>query len=153
VSFNVTFDEHFATNDPWTSDITPAAGTLHIGSNTYQLDTVVSSLAGFSPAGDIFMLRFLGIGPITFDGGEFAGLYLRLLPDLTLVSAPEISFGFTSPWAISYSYAALSGDVGITPVDVPAPGTAFLMLPAVALLFRFRGKSGQQVMTCRPACA
>jgi hypothetical protein len=84
-----------------------------------------------------------GTGPMIDGNASLFGLFLTLTPSLTTAFATDsIAVGFGYPvgdYATFYSYANLSGTFATTRgTSVPEPGTAFLMLPAVALLFRFR---------------
>jgi hypothetical protein len=147
-SFDVTFDDAgLGPTAPVTDlDLAPVFGTVRLGADEWTLDAgrIVQYSYSADPGNPIlwYQLQLTGTGPIIGAGASLFGLFLTLTPTLDeAFDTSSLSVGFGYPvgdYATLYSYAELSGNFAATRgTSVPEPGTAFLMLPALALLFRF----------------
>jgi hypothetical protein len=147
-SFDVTFDDAgLGPTAPVTDlDAAPVFGTVRLGAEEWTLDAgqIVQYSYSLDPGNPIlwYQLQLTGSGPLIDGNASLFGLFLTLTPSLAAAFASSFSVGFGFPvgeYATFYSYADLSGDFAATrSTSVPEPGTAFLMLPALALLFRLR---------------
>lgn len=138
ISWDFRLDDGFAALDPSTDDPfallpdQPTSGSLQIGAARYDLSLVrLSSYLPSSSSGatalDWVDVEIEGSGPDTAAGGNFIGLFVRIRPDLSLISAIP-GFSYSGPVGGLTS----TGTYHVEHQAVPLPPT--LPLIALALL-------------------
>src|SRR4029077_8882143 len=146
---DVTFDDSgLVSSMPITDlDLAPVSGTVQLGTNTWTLNAGHIPQYSFStsPGNPIlwYQLQLTGTGPTIGGNATLFGLFLALTPSLTEAfptASLSVGFGYPLDGGVTlYSYADLTGTFAASrSVSVPEPGTAFLMLSALAFGFRKR---------------
>lgn len=148
-SFDLTFDDSDipAPVSFSSGDLAPLSGSLQLGTDQWALNYGSAAFSYFPGPGIVgFQTRFTGTGPGTHSGGVLSYLYFDLTPELALIDdSIKVGFAYEDGSITRYSYAALTGDFDIErTTSVPAPGTALLMLSAIALLWRSRRGRGRK---------
>jgi hypothetical protein len=144
VNWQFTFDDAFlalnANDNVFAVGSQLVTGSARVGADTYALNFArLYSYRSDSVSSDILEYTFQveGSGPQSVSGGDFFGAWLTFDPSLR-VTQGQIGYGFTTVTPditiTNYGYLQLAGDYRLTHNAVPAPATAWLVLPALALL-------------------
>lgn len=144
-SFDVTFDDSSLGPIATTSfSVEPVSGTVKLGAYEWILDSGhITSYEFTLSDGHVnwYELQLTGTGPTIPSGASLFGLFTQFTPDLQLVSSQSLMVGFAYQFdgGTNFGYAYIDGNFAATKsTTVPEPATAFLMIPALALLLRKR---------------
>jgi hypothetical protein len=147
VEWDLTFDDSFvALGYPGLFSVPPPAvsGSLQVGPDEYTFTGMRFSSLSFGADFNTILsygAQMSAVGPGTSDGADFFAMFWSFGPDLSLVGAPHIGYGYSNDFGTVYGYVVASGDYSVGPANqVPEPATALLAIPPLALLWRRRSQ-------------
>lgn len=141
VDWELTYDDSFlglTLSDLFNSSPNDVSGSLQVGTAEYVFDSMrFFSLTFSGNTITAYRPQVAATGPGTSDGGDFFAMFFSWGPDLSLVAAPMIGFGYSNDFSTTYGYLVTAGEYSVGPASqVPEPSTALLAVPALLLLRR-----------------
>jgi hypothetical protein len=153
ISFTVTFDDVFLSDDPAVlfGPPRPTSGSVDIGGTVYQLTSheVGDAYVESNPFALISAnYHFFGTGPVV-DGLEFFGLFVRIMPDLTLHTGTplqSVALGWDSNPGETGSFKYLRAtertqQYSVQPLEVPAAPLGWMILTGIGAALGRRVRS------------
>ncbi len=145
VHWDLTYDDSFlglGMSDLLALGDLAVSGSLQVGADNYSFTSMrfftlnlgadFNTITGYGP-------QVSATGPGTSDGADFFGMFWRFAPDLSMLNAASIGYGYSNGFGTAYGYLQTAGEYRVGPANtVPEPSTALLLLPALLLLRRRR---------------